>query len=280
MQTVSSKSMPATPPVGWLNSIRAHWPEYLMEAGSLGTLMIAACVFTVLLEHPMSPIHHAFDDPVIRRVLLGVATGAAEFCMIFSPWGQRSGAHMNPSVTLTFLMLGKVARWDAFFYILFQFLGGTMGVVIAAALIGPPLQHSSVNFAVTIPGPQGPAAAFLAECVISVALMSAILWISNSRRWSRYTPFFASALIALFVSVEAPLSGTSMNPARSLGSAFSAEDYTGLWIYFLAPSLSMVLASVVYRFRRSSQAVFCAKLHHNNQHRCIFNCRYAELQAE
>ena len=69
--------------------------------------------------------------------------GLTAIGIFYSPWGQRSGAHMNPAVTLTFLSLGKIAPWDAFFYIVFQFLGGIAGVLVASFLIGPPLQHAS-----------------------------------------------------------------------------------------------------------------------------------------
>ena len=206
--------------------------------------------------------------------------GLTAIGIIRSPWGQRSGAHMNPAVTLTFLTLGKVAPWDAFFYVLFQFLGGATGVMVASALIGLPLEHSAVNYVVTAPGPAGPQIAFIAEFAISMLLMSTILWVSNSQRLSRHTPLFAGALVATFIAVEAPLSGMSMNPARTFGSAFSANEWTAVWIYFTAPTAAMLFASVIYRFRRGVHAVFCAKLHHCNSQPCIFRCRYGDLNAQ
>ena len=187
---------------------------------------------------------------------------------------------MNPAVTLTFLSLGKIAPWDALFYVMFQFLGGIAGVLVANSLIGSALQHSAVNYAVTIPGPRGPWVAFIAEFAISMLMMSMVLWVSNSRRLSRYTPLFAGALIATFITFEAPLSGMSMNPARTVGSAFHAGEWTALWVYFTAPTAAMLLASVLYRFRKGAYKVFCAKLHHCNNQPCIFNCRYGDLNAQ
>jgi len=281
MQIAISKPSAPTNLASWLAALRNHWPEYLMESAALGTFMISACVFGVLLEHPGSLLHQALESsPDLRRVLMGVAMGLTAIGIIRSPWGQRSGAHMNPAVTLTFLTLGKVAPWDAFFYVLFQFLGGAMGVMVASALIGPALQHSGVNYVVTTPGPGGPQIAFIAECAISMLLMSTILWVSNSRRLSRYTPLFAGTLVAAFIAVEAPLSGMSMNPARTFGSAFSANEWTALWIYFMAPTAAMLFASVIYRFRRGAHAVFCAKLDHCNNQPCIFRCRYGDLNAQ
>ncbi len=264
-----------------LMALRKHWPEYLIEAAALGTFMISACVFGVLLEHPSSPLNELLtNNGLLRRILAGLAMGLTAVSIIHSPWGQRSGAHMNPAVTLTFFSLGKIASWDALFYVLAQFLGGIAGVVIAKVLIGSPLQHTAVNYVVTIPGPGGPFQAFAAEFIISALMMSMVLWVSNSRRLNRFTPLFAGTLIATFITFEAPLSGMSMNPARTVGSAFSADEWSGLWIYFVAPATAMLLASVLYRCCRGVRAVFCAKLHHSNSQPCIFNCRYGDLHAK
>src|SRR5258708_6870242 len=80
--------------------------------------------------------------------------------IITSPWGKRSGAHMNPSVTLSFLLLRKLEAWDAVFYVLSQFLGGIAGVALANLLIGVPLSHAAVDYVVTVPGSHGVGAAF------------------------------------------------------------------------------------------------------------------------
>jgi aquaporin Z len=152
--------------------------------------------------------------------------------------------------------------------------------MVASLLIGPALQEATVNYAVTVPGPDGPWLAFVAEFVISMLMMSMILSVSNSRRLTRYTPLFAGALIATFITLEAPLSGMSMNPARTVASAFHAGEWTALWIYFVAPPLAMLLASILYRLRRGVHRVFCAKLHHCNNQPCIFNCRYGDLHVQ
>jgi aquaporin Z len=106
-------------------ALRGHWPEYLMEAAGLGLFMISACLFGTLLGHPGSPAVRALPDPFFRRVLMGLAMGLTAACLIYSPWGQRSGAHFNPATTLTFWRLGKVASADAGFYALAQALGAS-----------------------------------------------------------------------------------------------------------------------------------------------------------
>ncbi len=271
---IATETASVQPPTTALQSWRTHWPEYVIEGAALGTFMLSACAFGVLLEHPMSALNQAIAHPVLRRVLIGLVMGLTAVGIISSPFGQRSGAHMNPSVTLSFLYLGKVKPWDAVFYIVFQFLGGIAGVGFATLLIGVPLSHTAVDYVVTVPGSRGFAPAFAAEVAISGLMMWTILNISNSARFARYTPLFAGTLVATYISIEAPLSGMSMNPARTLGSAVWAVEWTGLWIYFTAPVLGMLTAASLFRTRRR---VHCAKLHHENNQRCIFNCEYGEL---
>jgi len=259
-----------------LATLQRHWPEYLMEAAELGLFMISACAFVVLLEYPASPVRQALPDPVVRRVLIGIAMGLTAIAIIYSPLGQRSGAHFNPSVTLTFFRLGKVEFWDTFFYVIAQFVGGVTGVFLAAVVVGELVADPSVQYAVTVPGMSGAGIAFLAELVISFILMSMVLRVSNTPRLARFTGLFAGAMVATYISLEAPYSGMSMNPARTFASAFPAQIWTALWIYFTAPLLGMLLAAELYLRQHGVHQVFCAKLHHHNDKRCIFRCGYGK----
>jgi aquaporin Z len=248
----------------------SHWPEYAIEAGLLGLFMVSACAFTVLLEHPRSPGHLAIPDPTLRRVLMGLAMGSTAIALIYSPWGKRSGAHFNPATTLTFFRLGRVARRDALAYVGAQFLGGALGVLVASLALGGLIADRATRFAATLPGPAGVPAAFAAEVAITFVLMSVILHVSNHPTRAHLTGLCAGALVAVYITVEAPLSGMSMNPARTLSSAVFTRDWTALWVYFTAPPLGMLLAAELYVRRRGTDAVFCAKLHHRNAQRCIF----------
>jgi len=244
-----------------IDTLKGHWPEYLSEAAGLGLFMISACAFTVLLYHPASPVTQGIQNEGVRRMLMGVAMGLTAVALIFSPFGKRSGAHFNPAVTLTYLRLGKIAPWDASFYILFQFIGGILGVLIASVFFRDLVAHSAVNYAVTVPGPNGPTLAFVAELTITFILMTVILTVSNTKRLGRWTGLFAGALIASYICLEAPISGMSMNPARTFGSAFGAHLWTSLWVYFTAPPLGMLLGAEVYKRVKGGKAVACAKLH-------------------
>src|SRR5450755_4776026 len=152
-----------------------HWQEYLIEAWALGMFMLSACLFTALLEYPSSPVYQHLSYAILRRGLIGLAMGITAIGLIYSPWGKRSGAHMNPSVTLTFLRLGKIPPWDALFYIVFQFLGGLAGVLLTALTLGKLFTQAPVNWVVTVPGPAGVGAAFAGELLIAFLMMGMIV---------------------------------------------------------------------------------------------------------
>jgi aquaporin Z len=248
-----------------------------LEALGLGLFMLSACMFTTLLEHPALPVRHVIADGDLRRLLIGLAMGLTAIALIYSPIGKRSGAHMNPAVTLTFWRLGKVGSWDALFYIVAQFVGGSLGVALAAALLGEMLiADPTVNYAVTVPATGARWAAFGAELAISGGLMLLVLIVSNRPAINRYTGMLAGALIATYIALEAPLSGMSMNPARTVASALPAGVWTDAWIYFVAPSIGMLIAAELYRVASGENSVLCCKLHHDDDSRCIFRCRYHE----
>jgi len=256
-----------------------HWREYLMEAAGLGIFMTSACVFTTAIEHPGSPVHQWITNAFFRRILIGAAMGLTAIGLIYSPWGRQSGAHLNPSVTITFFRLGKVTLRDAFFYVLAQFVGADVGVLVSAFFLRQWISDPAVNYAVTVPGPKGAIVAFTAELVISFVLMTVILFVSNSTTFPALTGILAGILVATYISLEAPLSGMSMNPARTVGSALSAWVWKGWWIYFTAPPIGMLAAAEFYRRRRGAHRVLCAKLHHQNDKRCIFRCGYRQMMT-
>jgi aquaporin Z len=260
-----------------MRALREHWPEYLCEAAELGLFMISAGLFTILLHHPKSPILSFIPSEFVQRMLTGIAMGSTAIALVFSPLGKRSGAHFNPAVTLTFWRLGKVKNWDVVFYIVAQFVGGIAGVFAVTLFVGEAIAHPTVNYAATLPGMQGVIVAFIAEFLIAFVLMSVVLRVSNTPHLARYTGLFAGALVATYITLESPLSGMSMNPARTFGSAFVGHLWMGLWIYFTAPVLAMQVAATIYL--RRNGIVYCAKYHHYNRHRCIFNCRFPELLA-
>jgi aquaporin Z len=249
-----------------------HWPEYAIEAGALGGFMVSAAAFAAVLYHPSSPVAASISNEWVRRGLMGLAMGVTAVLIIYSPWGQRSGAHMNPAITLTFFRLGKIAPHDCLGYIGAQFIGGIAGIAAVAAVMGGIVSHPAVNYVTTTPGRFGYTAAFLAESTISFGMMLMVLSVSNHQRVARFTGLCAGFLVWTYITIEQPLSGMSMNPARTFGSALLARDFLSLWIYFTAPPFGMLLAAELFTRRFGLHRVVCAKLHHPHDRPCIFGC--------
>jgi len=260
------------------SALRKHWPEYLIEGWALGTFMVSAGLVATLLGAPASPLHRALPDPLWRNAAGGIAMGLTAIALIHSGWGKRSGAHMNPAVTLTFLRLGKTQPWDALFFVTAQVLGGMCGVLLVAALAGHAFSDPPVSYAATLPGPSGPAAAFAAEFVISAVLMLTVLSLTAAARLAPYTGLIVGGLVALYITFESPLSGMSMNPARSLASAAPGMLWHHLWIYLTAPLLGMLTGAQVFLMVAGARRVLCAKLLHPLGVRCI-HCGYEPRQA-
>lgn len=259
----------------WRERVAEHWPEYTIEGIGLGLFMISACVFATLLFHPDSPVVKSIGSATFRRVLMGLVMGSTSIALVYSKFGKRSGAHLNPSTTFTFFRLGKVEPVDALFYGAAQFIGGILGVYFAGIVLGSRLAHPAVDYVVTLPGRFGEVWAFVAEVGITFLLMSAVLRVSNSPKVNRYTGLLAGFFVMVYISVEAPISGMSMNPARTFGSAFAAGQWASIWIYFTAPPFGMLSAAEFY-VRSPGRRVLCAKLHHDNDERCIFRCNYPQ----
>jgi aquaporin Z len=235
----------------------------------------AAAVALNMLPGPLAET--AAAHPLFGRALFGIAMGITAIAIVYSPWGMRSGAHLNPALTLTFARLGKIALSDAAGYAIAHFAGGTIGFAFAALLFGRLLLGPPANAIVTKPGDAGIAVAFIAETIITFLLMIVVLVLSNARpRVARFTGLAAGALVALFITFEAPLSGMSMNPARSFASALVGADWTAIWIYFIAPPLGMLLAGFTYVTLAGRRAVLCARVSHHGPYPCIFRCTYAE----
>ncbi len=250
------------------------WTLYVFEGTELALFMISACVFSVMLFHPFYLLVDLIPSIIWRRSLMGAAMGVTAVLIIRSPMGKRSGAHFNPAITLTYLRVGKIALRDAVFYVVFQFLGGIAGVAISALLLGRSLADPPVDYAVTVPGQYGTSAAFLAELFMATLLMRFVLWISNRPSIAGYTSYFVGLLMWLYVLFFAPVSGFSINPARTTGSAVFAHVWTAVWLYFVAPSLGMLISAEIYLRVYGADRILCAKLHPDPRYPCPFLCHF------
>ncbi len=229
-------------------SFQQGWKSYLMEALGLAIFMISACFFSGLLEAKNSFIHQSIQNDFTRLVITGILMGATALFIFYSPWTAPSGSHINPAVTLAFLRAGRINKYDAFFYIVFQFIGGTIAVYIMQALMGNMLTSAPVNSAVTVPGKGGVYAALVTELIIAFLMMAMVLFTSTNSHLKKYTKIIAGCMVCSYVIIAGPISGFGMNPARTFASALPANTWTDFWIYMLAPIAGMMVATECYLF--------------------------------
>jgi aquaporin Z len=251
--------------------VREKLRIYAMDGALLGVFMVSACLNVALLEHPASPVRAAITSALLRRTLVGLAMGLTAACLIYSRWGKRSGAFMNPAMVLCFLRLGKLSMVDAVGYIAAQLVGSVGGVFMAKLVLPGLLGDPAVNYVATTPsGGEGPA--FLAEFCLAFVLLSTVMTINRSPRFAPYTGACAAVLVALFISAAAPISGMSINPARTFGSAVWAHVWSGFWIYLSAPLLGMLAGAELQRRLMTRHDRLCGKLSHDETIACFVRC--------
>lgn len=181
---------------------------------------------------PAGPVAAVLPDLLARRALTGVLFGSVGASIALSPVGKVSGAHINPVVSLVFWLEGTMPSAALGVYVLAQCLGAILG---AAPLLAWGALGRSVSFGATVPGPPGALAAAAGEAGCTLLLVFLLLGFVENRRLRRFTPAIFPVLYGVLVAVEAPLSGTSTNPARTLGPAVVADVWSGAWVYLAGP---------------------------------------------
>lgn len=216
-------------------------PFWLLGLSELiGTLLLMAigCSFVVIDFASASPVVHLIPDPGIRRALTGFLFGCTGGSIALSKVGKMSGAHINPVVTLAFWMQKKISGPLALIYV-----GGQMaGAIIGTAFLSVfgPWAHET-HYAATVPGSLGPGVAVVGETLTTFCLIVGLMVFVGHPALRRFTPGIFPILYAIMVYLEAPWSGTSTNPARSLGPAVMSHVYTGLWVYAVGPVFGTLL---------------------------------------
>ena len=213
-------------------------------------------------------------NPAGRRLLMGVAMGITAILIIHSPMGKRSGAHFNPAITLTYFRLGKIHGWDAVFYVIFQFCGGIFGVGVSALLLGGSIAAPAVNYAVTVPGQYGTAAAFLAELVhghcshgsgsvdIEQTFTRALHQLSGRNSDRVLHPFFRSGFGVQHQS----------GPNHGIGCIRGGLDRVVALFHRAPAGYARVRRNLSIRF--GADRILCAKLHPDPAYPCPFICHY------
>ena len=241
----------------------------MMEGAELCLFMMVLSISATLLHAPSSPFVTLLPSSLLRGAIMGIIMGVTLSLIIYSPFGKRTGGHFNPAVTIAFYRLGKLSGLDTFFYILAQFVGGTLGVLFCVIALGKPFKEMPVNYIVTVPELGGWLAALVTEATLTFILIAVLLFTSHYEKSRPFTGVFAGILIAIFITFAVPISGMSINPARTFASALLAHEWTAFWIYYLAPSLAALAAAELY-IRRSGRKPreICGKLFSNTDTPC------------
>lgn len=218
----------------------------LCLAELLGTaLLVAVGVSFVILDFGRgSPVAAVMGSSAARRALTGGLFGATGMAIALSWVGRVSGAHINPVVSLAFWAEGVLPGRTLVAFVASQCAGAVVGAV---PLLLWGTQGSSIEFGGTFPGPQGVGPALAGEVVTTFAMVFIVLTMVAHPRLRSRTPFVFPPLYCVMVWLEAPLSGTSTNPARSLGPAVMAGVAHGYWVYVVAPAVGALAAVAVRR---------------------------------
>jgi aquaporin Z len=237
------------------------WWPFLSEL--IGTaLLIAIGVSFVILDFGSgSPVIRWIPNTGARRLLTGFLFGCTGGLIAISPIGKESGAHINPVVTLAFWLKKKMTNLHASGYILAQLSGAILG---SLPLLAWGAAGRNLDFGATLPGPSyGVWWATLGEVVTTFALILGLFLFLGQKPLRRFTPLLFPFLYAIMVYLEAPISGTSTNPARSLGPALISGNWTGWWVYWVGPLTGTIIALLVLNHRWLIKfKVEVAKLYH------------------
>ena len=250
---------------------RWHWPEYAAEFLGTGCLVFFGLSAVVFDFAPDLPMAHWIPSAGTRLLINGLLFAGSGSLVALSPLGRLSGAHINPSVSLAFWLGGKMRLCDFAAYVVAQMLGGIAG---AAALVVAWRGHAAaVRNGMTLPGDGWPLwFVFDCEAALTGLLVFLIFVFVSSHRLLRWTPLMNWLVVATMVWLEAPISGTSLNPARSFGPALMTGVWSAQWLYFLAPPLGGMLGLAAFHLVMPAwRCLVSGKLVHAPNYRSIFS---------
>ena len=249
--------------------MKFNWNEYAAEACGTGFNVLVGLSAGVFNFSPAFPVAHLIPSQSLRLLLTGLIFAGSGSLFAISPLGKLSGAHINPSVSLAFFARGKMHPHDFIAYLIAQFIGAIVGAWLLVLIWRQ--RASDVRDGVTAPGPGYPIwFVFLAEVGMTLVLVLAIFAFLSSQRLMRWTPLMTWMLVATLVWLGAPISGTSLNPARSFGPSLVSWFWSYQWLYWIAPPLGSLCAVLLFRLLASDRKVLIAKLFHVPHYPCIF----------
>lgn len=217
---------------------------------SLGKRVAAEFIgtFGFLLIAFLGVVNLATQGPLaIQSLGVWAGFGFGLALMIFA-FGQVSGGHFNPAVTLGLTAAGKHPAKEVLPYWLAQVAGGLLAALLLLALYSQEVVAKTVN----APGQGvGSWTAFVLEAILAALFVMVIATVATDDRapWKGvFAPFAIGLFIFTAFVVSGSITGASLNPGRSLASAIVAGDFANIWIYLLAPTIGGVIGGVIHLF--------------------------------
>ena len=236
------------------NEIRVYIAEFIGTA----LLVLIGLSLVILMFGQGSPMVRLIPGEGLRRLITGFLFGSTGASIALSRIGKESGAHINPVVTMAFWIFRKMNSRVAAFYILAQLSGAIVGC-LPLLLWGQ--MGKSVAFGATLPGEGfSTSMVLLGEVITTFTMVTLLILFIGFRRLRPFTPAIFPVLYAIMVFLESPVSGTSTNPARSLGPAIISGAWQGWWIDWAGPIAGALLACIACSFL--AKRITVAKLYH------------------
>jgi aquaporin Z len=234
------------------------WRLYVSELLGTTVLLAGGLSVVIFMSGTGSPMERILPSVWVRQTITGFLFGCVGASIALSSIGKESGAHINPAVTLGFWLFRKLDARTAVGYVCAQLLGAVLGSfpLLAWGSIG-----RSVDFGATVPGAgYTTKAVLMGEAVTTFALIAGLCVFLGFRHLRRFTPAMMPVLYAVMVPLESSVSGTSTNPARTIGPALLSGRWDGWWIYWLGPFIGTLVAVLVFSFL--ARRIEVAKLYH------------------
>ncbi len=239
---------------------------YFSELIGTALLVLVGLSLVIFMFGTGTPMARLIPDQGLRRLVTGFLFGSTGALIALSPVGKVSGAHINPAVSLGFHLMGKLDARITVGYILAQMVGALVGSV---PLLAWGAMGKSVIFGATAPGSgYSTVTALVGEIITTFAMVALLCTFLAFREIRRFTPGLFPPLYAVMVWLEAPISGTSTNPARSFGPSVVSGVWQGWWIYWVGPVLGMLIAIIACS--RFAKRIEVAKLYYFDSDRGEF----------
>jgi len=225
------------------NPPRVPWQPLVAEMIGTGLLMLLGLSVVIVMFGDGSTIAALVPSVTVRQVVSGFVFGTVGALITVSPVGKESGAHLNPAVTFGFWMMRKMEAPLALGYVAAQLAGAIVG---ALPLLAWGEMGRSVAYGATVPGHGYTLrAVLLGEAATTFTLIVGLCAFLGARALRPFTPALIPFLYAIMVPLESSISGTSTNPARSLGPAVVSGVWDGWWVYWAGPLLGTLAALVI-----------------------------------